>query len=180
MFISNIFLFITVVGLFLYVRNVEARVNTVFSTFGSQTDSLTAISAEFQGKQAIDFDLQMVGSDKQFSLNDIAGQPALLVFTWTDCIYCKEMYPELTQFSEKYPNIHTIMISRGTPEANQELLSQQGFLFPVLQANDDIYEDYNVPGTPFFYYLNEDGNIQTLFFANSLEDIEKYVFNSPS
>ena len=180
LFVSNIFLFITVIGLFLYMRNVESRVNSVFSTFGSQFNSLDSIVEEYQGMKAIDFNLQVIGSDNLFTLDDISGQPALLVFTWTDCIYCKEMYPELARFSQKYLDINTVMISRGTPEANQELFLNQEFSFPILQADDSVYEDYNVPGTPFFYYLNEDGYIQTLFFANSLEDIENYVFDLSS
>ena len=57
LFVSNIFLFITVIGLFLYMRNVESRVNSVFSTFGSQFNSLDSIVEEYQGMKAIDFNL---------------------------------------------------------------------------------------------------------------------------
>jgi len=57
LFVSNSFLFITVIGLFLYMRNVESRVNSVFSTFGSQFNSLDSIVEEYQGMKAIDFNL---------------------------------------------------------------------------------------------------------------------------
>jgi peroxiredoxin len=174
--LSNVFLFVAVVGLFLYVQRVQSQINTIFSTLISQTNSIEQIAQEYEGIQAPNFDLQRVGSDQRVSFIDFQGESVLLAFTWTDCIYCRAMYPELIEFSEKYPDIRVIMISRGTTEGNQELVTANDFPFLVLQGEETVYTSYSVPGTPFFYHVNSQGYIQDISYCNTLEDFENILF----
>ena len=70
------------------------------------------------------------------------------------------------------------MISQGSVEENRQLVQDQGFAFPVLPASgwdDTVMVDYQVPGTPFFYVIDEEGLVANADFANTLEQLKALV-----
>jgi methylamine dehydrogenase accessory protein MauD len=109
------------------------------------------------------------------SLDDFAGQRVLLAFSSTHCPACKEMYLHLKAFSEDREDVQVVMISLGSAEENRQLREKQGFGFPVLTWDDKVAQDYEVPGTPFFYVIDGEGVITSKGFANTLEQLKQLV-----
>lgn len=89
------------------------------------------------------------------SLRDFAGRRVLLVFASPRCPPCVAMYPHLEAFGEGRADVQVVMVSRGSVEENRRLAEEQGFEFPVLTWEDGVAEAYQVPGTPFFYVVDE-------------------------
>ena len=129
------------------------------------------------GTEAPDFTL-LDTNGSMVSLGGFAEQRVLLAFSSTHCSACKEMYPHLKAFSESREDVQVVMISQGSVEENQRLVQEQGFAFPVLTASgwdDEVMLDYQVPGVPFFYVIDEEGIIANAGFANTLEQLEALV-----
>ena len=56
------------------------------------------------------------------------------------------------------------MISKGTDEENLAMIEENGFDFDVIRWDQDVVQSYQVPGTPFIYLIDENGNVQFLDF----------------
>lgn len=152
----------------LFIQIYQIRQN--FGIFvGAPQDGLTLTGLESE-TQAPAFQL-MDTNEHLVSLASFQGNEVLLVFTWTECIYCEQMYPYLQQFDEEDDEIQVIMISRGSQERTIQIREEQGFEFPVLFSDETILTDYAVPGTPFFYLIDKEGQISRSGVNNSLEQI---------
>jgi peroxiredoxin len=81
------------------------------------------------------------------------------------------MYSELKRFSEMYLDTPVLMISRGSNEDNQNVIKETGLNFPFLTWEDDVTEEYQVPGTPFFFLTDEEGLISNAGFATTLSQL---------
>ncbi|MCX7680441.1 MAG: redoxin domain-containing protein, partial [Anaerolineae bacterium] len=85
------------------------------------------------------------------------------------------MYPHLRAFSAAHREVQVVMVSRGSAEENRRMAEEQGFDFPVLVWDDAVAREYRVPGTPFFYVVDEAGVILNKGFANTREQLEALV-----
>ncbi len=128
------------------------------------------------GAQAPDFTLPDANG-VMVSLSDYAGKRILLGFSSVTCPACKNMYPHLKKYSERDHDLQILLLSRGTQSENQALIAEQGFDFPVLQLQDEdaLIFDYKVPGTPFFYVIDENGVIRNAGVANVVSHLETLV-----
>jgi methylamine dehydrogenase accessory protein MauD len=129
------------------------------------------------GTNAPDFTLPDT-EGRMVSLEDLAGQKALLGFSSTQCPGCIGTWPHLRASSEREKDVQVVLISRGSTGENLQLVEEQGFGFPVLTWEDAVAQDYQVPGTPFFYVIDEEGAIANAGFANTLEQLEALVKDS--
>jgi len=129
------------------------------------------------GTQAPDFALADT-EGQTVTLANLTGEQVLLAFSSTQCSACIAMYSQLKAFSEGDQNIRVVMVSRGTVEENHRLVEEQGFAFRVLTWEDAVASEYQVPGTPFFYVIDEEGVIINRGFGNSLGQLEKLVKDS--
>ena len=86
--------------------------------------------------------------------------------------------PELKRFSETYLDTPVLMISRGSNEDNQNVIKETGLNFPFLIWDDDVAEGYQVPGTPFFFLIDEEGLISNAGFATTLSQLEALMTTS--
>lgn len=88
------------------------------------------------------------------------------------------MYPHLDVFSRYRHDVQVLLISLGSLEQNQQLAEAQGFIFPVLTLTQDdleVGQDYQVPGTPFFYVINGQGVVCNVDFANTQDHLESLM-----
>ncbi|WP_322508315.1 peroxiredoxin family protein [Anaerolinea sp.] len=175
MLMGTIFLlFIAVAGLFIRVNQLQNQILVLMEYFPVDAGQNSGLSID---TNAPDFTLPNTDG-KYFSLHDFLGQKILLGFSSIDCPYCKKMYPELRSFSKKSSNLQIVLISRGTLKENQELVQEQQFNFPILtleQGNSEIGKNFQVPGTPFFYVIDEVGKICSKGFANTEEHLEELI-----
>lgn len=166
-----IFLMIAIIGLFVRMNQLQ---NRILASLQADNVQITGLAV---GTQAPEFTLSDVHGST-VSLQDFAGQMVLVGFSSTQCPACAEMYPSLGAFSTQNPDIQVLLISAGTLEENQRLEEAQGFGFPILTLTQDdsqIGRDYQVPGTPFFYVIDEQGRICSAGFANTREHLESLV-----
>ncbi len=160
-----ILLMVAIAGLFIRMTQLQREVLAALAPF--QTIKVEGLEI---GTLAPRFQLSDT-EGQTVSLADAIGQKVLLVFSSTACPACTEMYPHLEAFSRLEEGIQVIMISHGTDKENGRLVEEQGFDFPVLVWDDTVVSDYQVPGTPFFYVLDESGRVANSGFANSMADL---------
>lgn len=81
----------------------------------------------------------------------------LLVFTDRTCDHCIQFYPELEKFAKKhFNNFHIVVIQYDTSVKQlKETLSIKNYHFDMLAANDAVFIDYRITGTPTIMLLNE-------------------------
>ena len=170
-----ILLMVAIIGLFLRMNQLQLEVLAALAPL--QARAMGQEMGLEVGTEAPDFTL-LDTNGSMVSLGGFAEQRVLLAFSSTHCSACKEMYPHLKAFSESREDVQVVMISQGSVEENQRLVQEQGFAFPVLTASgwdDEVMLDYQVPGVPFFYVIDEEGIIANAGFANTLEQLEALV-----
>jgi methylamine dehydrogenase accessory protein MauD len=153
-------------GLLLKINQIQERILSI-----SNMPVSTKVVGLFPGTKAPDFSLQ--NSDRQLiSLKDYSGNALLMMFSQVGCPYCDNMYSNIKNFSEQHQHIQIIMVSMGTLEENKFLIENEKFSFTVLTADEAVFYDYHVPGTPFFMLIDENGMVVKHGFANSMEELE--------
>jgi methylamine dehydrogenase accessory protein MauD len=170
-----ILLMVAIIGLFIRMNQLQSQVLAAMGSF--QAGAIGQEMGLEIGTQAPDFTLPDTAG-QMVSLDDFAGQRVLLAFSSTHCRACTEMYPHLRAFSESREDVQIVLISQGSAEENRQLVEEQGFAFPVLPVsgwNDPVMEDYQVPGTPFFYVIDGEGVVINRGFANTLEQLKELV-----
>jgi peroxiredoxin len=170
-----ILLMVAVVGLFLRMNKLKLAVLGALAP--SQTEPPGQDMSLEIGEPAPHFTL-LDTEGSTVSLRDFEVGRTLLAFSSAQCPVCTEMYSHLKAFSESQKDMPTVMISLGSSEENQQLAQVQGFAFPVLPVltwDDPVIQDYRMPGTPFFYVIDEGGIIIGAGFASTLQQLEVLV-----
>lgn len=90
-------------------------------------------------------------------------------------VYTQKTYPHLKAFSEARRDLQVVMISRGTADENREMVTKQGFGFPLLAWDDVVAQQYQALGTPFFVVVDEQGVITAGGFANTQTELSQLV-----
>ncbi|MCC7207010.1 MAG: redoxin domain-containing protein [Anaerolineae bacterium] len=169
---SNMMLSIAVLGLFAYVQRVQSDLDAVMRVFYLPRVTTDEVESAIGGTNAPDFRL-LSTDESEIRLSDYIGTSSVLIaFTSVTCPYCKQVYPSLNTFAQRYPGIQVLVISRGEPSENVDLVSEHSLSFPVLNYTDEVGRSYVVPGTPFFYAIDKEGVIRRVGYGNSLADLE--------
>jgi peroxiredoxin len=174
-----ILLLITNIGLFLRVSDLQQKVIEALalpqSLVGTQPMGDSSMGLK-PGTESHNFELPDT-SGKTVSLRDFSGRKVLLAFFSTECTKCIQTYPVIKSFSEKRNDIQVIMILRGSSEKNRQVTQEHDFSFPVLEWNDGVAGEYQVPGTPFYYVIDGKGSIANAGFAGSAEELDLLAGN---
>lgn len=145
----------------------ERRVITYFSQTISPRESSLGLSLN---QPAPEFRVTVLGSQKEISLETFAGRPFLMVFSNMDCPHCIEMHPRLLAFHRSHPDLPVLMFLKGTPS---EDLQESGIW--IAPWDEGVVEVYQVPGTPWFYVIDEQGIIRASFTAKTQAGIEQMI-----
>jgi methylamine dehydrogenase accessory protein MauD len=164
-----ILLMVSITGLFIRMNQLQSRVLAALEPF----QAMRIPEGLEVGSKAPDFTLTEI-EGREVSLKDFSGRKVLLVFSSVGCPACVEIFPELKEFEERNPDVQVVMVSQGTDEENRMLVEEEGFGFPILEWEDVVAREYLLPGTPFFYVI-EEGVIVGKGFANTLEQLEELV-----
>jgi peroxiredoxin len=174
-----VLLLITNIGLFLRMNDLQQKVIGALALSQNLAGTRPVGDSSMglkPGTESHDFDL-LNTSGKTVSLRSFSGRKVLLAFFSTECSKCIQTYPVIKSFSEKRNDIQVIMILRGSSEKNRQVAQEQGFSFPVLEWNDSVAGEYQVPGTPFYYVIDGEGLIANAGFAGSAEELDLLVGN---
>ncbi len=111
---------------------------------------------------------------EEVSLSDYQGQVVIVDFWATWCKPCQEEVPRFIELYDEYQAQGFEMIGISTDDVDGRLkqielffeeLSKRGFdiNYPILLAESDIIQRYQVPALPSAYLINRDGKIVKVF-----------------
>ena len=162
-----VLLVIANLGIFIRITRLENQINEILNpvVVNVGLDSGTA---------APDFVLTNFNNEV-VNLSDYRGEKVFLVFSSTDCLYCKEVWPKIKEFQGKFPEVKIIMISKGTDEENLAMIKENAFNFDVLRWDVEMTQSYQVPGTPFIYLIDENGIVQFSGFSEDIGSLEEMI-----
>jgi methylamine dehydrogenase accessory protein MauD len=166
-----ILLMIANVGLFLRMNQLQREVLAALQPLQAMSSRPEGLEI---GTQSPDFVLPDI-EGHQVSVRDFAGQKVLLGFLSPRCPACAGLFPALGEFAKEREEVRLVVVFLGPREEVQRVVEEEGFVFPVLMGDEEVGKVYQVPGTPFFYLLNERGFIANKGGANTLEHLERLV-----
>ena len=101
----------------------------------------------------------------EWALNELTGRVVVLKFWATWCGPCLAEFPHFVRLLEKYEGddevVFLTVATAGSPrEGVNDLLSENGYTFPVLLDDEGKAVDFEIRGYPTTFYLDRDGLIQ--------------------
>lgn len=110
--------------------------------------------------RAPDWTLQSIQGET-LSLSDFEGQTVVLNFWATWCGPCKMEIPEFRAFVDEYPDIPVLGIAVDGSAAKLAQFSKQNKMnYPILLADRDIQQAYNVSSLPMTVVVGPTGEVQ--------------------
>ncbi len=121
-----------------------------------------APAAESAPHTAPDFDIAALDGGR-LTLDSLKepGKPVMLVFADPGCGPCSALTPDIAEWQKRFGEDLTMaVISRGTPESNQDKFVTKGVGNIGLQEEWEVFNDYEVRGTPSAILIDPDGIIR--------------------
>ncbi len=107
------------------------------------------------GESAPDFTVPMLGGGR-WSLADQRGIPFILLFSDPTCPPCRTLLATL----DLPPTAAVVLVSRGDPEANRQLVAERGLAAPVvLQRQREVARLFRTLDTPAAFAIDARGVI---------------------
>ncbi|MFS0875318.1 TlpA family protein disulfide reductase [Solibacillus isronensis] len=107
------------------------------------------------------------------------AQSTILLFTSTHCDICKSVYPILEIVKQKYSNINIIIMMLATDEEAKNTIIRFNIKrsIPVSLIKDEDLFALGIPGFPFCYLLDPNGNIIEKGIVNKIEHFDILLSN---
>ena len=101
----------------------------------------------------------------RWALEDLTGKVVVLKFWAIWCGPCHEEFPHFVQLLEKYEDdddvvFLTVATAGSSRDGVAQLLSNNGYTFPVLLDDEGQAIDFEITGYPTTFFLDADGRIQ--------------------
>lgn len=111
------------------------------------------------GTLAVDFSLENTRGE-QVSLGSFGKKDKLLVFSSASCQNCQNFYPALDQYAKSQSQIAVVVLQIDASAAeNQRKVAKEGYHFDLLVANEKLFEDYLITGTPTSVLVDKQGKV---------------------
>jgi thiol-disulfide isomerase/thioredoxin len=99
-------------------------------------------------------------------------RPLLVVFVSPDCTQCRALVPGFERLASAYRNQLQLIavVSNADEAARREYAEAVG---PLARADlADLYDEWNVPGTPFAVALDSERRVRGSAIVNTLDQLE--------
>jgi len=117
---------------------------------------------QVEGIEAPDFKLPDL-EGRSFHLNNLRGNPVLLIFSTTWCAYCRSELPHLREIHDRYSSRGLQVVQIFIQESNGKVSSfarQYDLRYRVLlDEKGDVAETYGVRGVPDLILLDHEGRV---------------------
>ena len=138
---------------------------------------LDSVQASTTGIKASDFSFKDQNG-KVTSLESLGNKKKLLIFSSAECETCKEFYPELDLFYKKL-NKNTLSLAvlqvGSSQEENKKTIEKNNYSFNFLNANEGVFDDYQVATTPTGILLDETNTIINTSDLLTYSDIVDFI-----
>ncbi|TVX94383.1 TlpA family protein disulfide reductase [Paenibacillus agilis] len=111
-------------------------------------------------------------SGEMISLVRPSTEGTIVTFTSTSCAYCASLYPTLTPFQEKQPQLKVVSLMVGDMETITEKVNEFKIKTPISQIEDEDLPNFNVNVLPFAYFLNKEGKVVAKGSVSSEDDLK--------
>lgn len=157
--ISSFLLWLIVLGNLLLTLTIIRRLN---AGFPREKPSSTGLPA---GANVPPFSARTLDG-QTITLADYANRSLALLFLAPNCRPCREFLPRLAHVDPqaKPSKTELLLIFDGDEEQTRSLVETFALRCPVLLAprkDNPFFQDYQVLGTPSYYMLNEQGQVQS-------------------
>ncbi len=128
----------------------------------------TATQAPFRARSAPPFDLATTDGGR-LTLRKLLSRrrPVLLLFVDPACGPCRQLIPDIHEWHRRFADeMEVVLISRGESDVN---LEKFGALTVALQEDREIYDLYDIEGTPTGVLVSKDGLIRQPYAAGRAE-----------
>lgn len=96
-------------------------------------------------------------------------------FLSLSCTICIDLLPEMGDVAELTKNPF-LLVTDGEIEENNEIINYYNFTFDIISFADD-FRKFNIPSTPFVYYVSKDNVVIDHLDFNSFPDVKNFIFN---
>lgn len=114
-------------------------------------------------KTAINFTLDSLKENKQFSLDEFKGKGVVLNFWATWCGPCREEMPLFEETWSEFREDNVVFLGINVmddQESAQKFMDSIGITYPNLyDPEGDVSRKYNVVALPATFFIDKDGNI---------------------
>jgi thiol-disulfide isomerase/thioredoxin len=102
------------------------------------------------------------------------GRPSVIAFVSPHCEACKDLPPAFKAVLKNYPELQLIAVITGESQAaKNEYATMIG---PIARTDlEDLYELWNIDGTPFAVGLDSQGRVLSTGVVNNLEHLEGFA-----
>ena len=115
-----------------------------------------------EGTEAPAFSAQSL-DETTVTLDDYRKKAALFVFIAPHCGACENILPSLNTIGPRMRETELLLVCDGTVEDARTLAKEHDIMLPILSAprrSNPFFPDYKVHGTPTYYLMNAQGQIQ--------------------
>ncbi|WGV60421.1 thioredoxin-like domain-containing protein [Brevibacillus brevis] len=100
------------------------------------------------------------GEENNF-LNITRNKMTMFCFANHECMFCKQVIPELDRFSSLHPEINIMIISLGDEESRDLLIKKTLTRLPVFRTSErEVRKRVKIRNFPYGFVLDGDGIIQ--------------------
>jgi peroxiredoxin/uncharacterized membrane protein YphA (DoxX/SURF4 family) len=102
----------------------------------------------------------VAGSHESLDSLRTRGRPVMLIFTGTSCPICTELMPDIAQWQQALDDYLTLaVIAQGNEAVIQDEAARYGLTQVLLDADQEVYKEYQANGTPSGVIVQVDGTI---------------------
>lgn len=155
---------LTIIAGFFVGRGSNSEKDKVSTTKTAVSDAARSVKRGTEiGSLAPHFQLTKLDGSV-LSLNDLRGQPAVLVFWASWCQFCREEAPHVNKLADAYVarGVRVFGVNVHENQRRTEVgMKNFGIRYPVVRDSDgDTARDYDVEGIPTVFFLDGEGKVR--------------------